>query len=273
MRRLAVAVTGGVAFIIASPLGCGQSAPLPSNREPPPCVSGASTGGCPCVDGDVEPCGLSLGACRAGQRVCRSGTWQACAGAVGPSDEACNAIDDDCDGKVDDGFGVGEPCDGPDSDRCEDDVRTCKGCAEGADDVEVCNGHDDDCNGVVDTDCAAGTCTATLDVSEVSLSSATCFVDGLQSGAAGTLRMPCGGGSVAAQFGSMRFVGKVTGGALSLEANTEYPYRDGCTWKTKQRLSGSPGSGTLTYAYEEVAVGKDCLTPCTATGSVRVGWQ
>jgi hypothetical protein len=67
--------------------------------------------------------------------------------------ETCNGVDDDCVGGVDDPFGVGDPCDGDDADRCDDDVIACNAAGDGTDCVdqggalvEVCNGADDDCD-------------------------------------------------------------------------------------------------------------------------------
>jgi hypothetical protein len=80
--------------------------------------------------------------------------------------EQCNGVDDDCDGATDDGdngcggvcpldFAPGAPCDGPDTDPCEDDAYVCDGpaavsCTTGDDSVETCNGVDDDCDGETD---------------------------------------------------------------------------------------------------------------------------
>jgi hypothetical protein len=53
-----------------------------------------------CYDG---PSGtLDLGNCRAGTRSCAAGMLGPCLGAVLPSVETCNEIDDDCNGQVDD---------------------------------------------------------------------------------------------------------------------------------------------------------------------------
>ena len=73
--------------------------------------------------------------------------------------ELCNGIDDNCDGKVDEGFaGVGDACDGSDGDQCADGQYVCNPdglgvyCLEapGTGKIELCNGLDDDCNGVTD---------------------------------------------------------------------------------------------------------------------------
>jgi hypothetical protein len=96
-----------------------------------------------------------------------TGPTTACAGAVNPSQEICNNLDDDCDGVIDQGTNgcggvctlpndVSAPCDGDDADLCKEGVFMCDGlnsvkCVETAPvNVEVCNGRDDDCNGIVD---------------------------------------------------------------------------------------------------------------------------
>src|SRR5256885_636601 len=73
-----------------------------------------------------------------------------------PKAETCNKQDDDCDGKVDEGFSVGAACDGPDTDLCKEGTIACAAdgtafCTDAtANNVERCNSFDDDCNGVVD---------------------------------------------------------------------------------------------------------------------------
>lgn len=63
-----------------------------------------------CVPGETEECGavgsegefLDVGECRVGLRVCNPrAQWEACAGSVEPEPEACNGLDDDCDGATD----------------------------------------------------------------------------------------------------------------------------------------------------------------------------
>ncbi|MCA9546352.1 MAG: hypothetical protein KC613_18230, partial [Myxococcales bacterium] len=49
------------------------------------------------------PCGGAMGVCRPGERTCEGGAWQACTG-VEPGIDICNVRDDDCDGRIDEGF-------------------------------------------------------------------------------------------------------------------------------------------------------------------------
>lgn len=111
--------------------------------------------GCSCVNGMMQPCGTDVGACTAGMQACTGGVWGTCNG-IDPTAEVCNATDDDCDGMIDEGFGLGAPCDGADTDLCPEGTTLCDGmggtlCTDTSGDiVELCNGDDDDCDGMTD---------------------------------------------------------------------------------------------------------------------------
>ncbi|MBK9033972.1 MAG: hypothetical protein IPL61_22345 [Myxococcales bacterium] len=117
------------------------------------------------------------GECQFGVLACQP-TGLVCVGAVGPVPELCNALDDNCDGNVDEAFPtLGTACDNGQLSVCrQTGVVVCAPggagvvCTAGAGvpGVETCNNIDDDCDGTVDegplplvgTECApaTGTC-------------------------------------------------------------------------------------------------------------------
>ncbi len=75
-----------------------------------------------------------------------------------PTTEICNGLDDDCDGLVDEGFGVGDVC-STGVGACAalgqivcgiDQLGTECNAVAGSPSAEACNGLDDDCDGTVD---------------------------------------------------------------------------------------------------------------------------
>ncbi|WP_348652812.1 hypothetical protein [Polyangium sp. 6x1] len=243
---------------------------------PPPAEGEGGGGGipAPCVDGVIAACGLDVGVCSPGTRVCVGDTFGPCQGAVGPFEEACNELDDDCDGVVDNGFGVGEACDGDDSDACADDVMTCGGCTHGTNNVEICNGKDENCNGIIDADCEVGNCEPTLVVTGSTPSSPNCVDFPVEAGSKGVIQYPCGGGAVTATMGSIQFTGTVQNGVVALSGTAQIIGPDGCTWQMNHFIDGNIPSGTLTYSYTEFVVmgGPFCWQPCTEIGEVEIKW-
>jgi hypothetical protein len=91
--------------------------------------------------------------CPEGTYSCVGGS-QSCSDTSGDDLDICNGVDDDCDAASADGSedtSVGQSCDGPDSDLCEEGTTSCTGgaivCSDtSSDNLDVCNGVDDDCD-------------------------------------------------------------------------------------------------------------------------------
>lgn len=113
--------------------------------------------GCSCIGDTVVACGVDpalhgVGECRVGVQTCGGGAFNICTGAVAPSPEVCNGLDDDCNATV--------PFDELDADG--DGIAPCTGdCNDGnaavfPGAVESCNDRDDDCNDGADEDFFVG---------------------------------------------------------------------------------------------------------------------
>lgn len=246
---------------------------------------GLGGGGSPpelCI-GEEQPCGSDVGECSLGVATCLAdGSFGPCVGDVGPVEELCNDKDDDCDGVIDNGFGIGEACDGPDNDECFDDVRSCAGCSKGPDILETCNGIDDNCNGEVDSDCDVGDCSPTLEVTGSVPSNPGCQDFPIEKGSDGVINYPCDGGPVTATLnatdGTQVFLsGSVTpNGVVSLTGFVEFIAEfDGCFWRVDHFIDGSIPSGTVQYFYQETLLTPQpnaCWSPCTENGTVDIHW-
>ena len=148
----------------------------PVRRRPPPRLSDCQDGHQrKCFPGDAKLVGVGI--CKAGNQVCKDGSWEACKGYVPPKRETCDKLDNNCDGKVDEN-GICGSCkpgqtkdcyDGPagtkDKGICKGGKQTCTSqrawgpCEKTTTpQKEVCNKKDDDCDGKTDEDGVCGSC-------------------------------------------------------------------------------------------------------------------
>lgn len=96
---------------------------------------GSPDEGCACTSGQKQSCypgplgSGNQGVCKPGTQLCVNGVWSpGCEGAVLPSSEKCNGLDDDCNGKADDGNpGGGGACTTGLAGPCASGTHACEG--------------------------------------------------------------------------------------------------------------------------------------------------
>ena len=161
-------------------LECAAAGDLICSTDPGGSVYEVSPEVCNDADDDCDGAideGLNLGGLCAAVGICSAGVFECaadgrviCSTGPGASEdeaaiEACNQIDDDCDGRADEDFSLGQACDGRGAcgagtrECAADGSARCSTEASGSDDEsfpEGCNGSDDDCNGAVDDGAACG---------------------------------------------------------------------------------------------------------------------
>ncbi len=112
------------------------------------------------------PTNCGTGACASiGQLQCVNGAEVNTCTPAQPSPELCDGLDNDCDGQTDEDFPtLGNACDGPDTDLCEEGNIICSAnssgveCSDTTDDTqEICDGQDNNCNGLIDEGFISGT--------------------------------------------------------------------------------------------------------------------
>ncbi len=132
---------------------CGDATTIDGQHATKQCQP--SSGTCDCIAataGQQVPCDVTnnLGRCT-GVSVCRPPEGYGACSARTPTAEACNGLDDDCDGLTDEDLGDLSCGQG----ECRRSAAACanntpQACVPGTPGVESCNGRDDDCDGTVD---------------------------------------------------------------------------------------------------------------------------
>jgi hypothetical protein len=117
-------------------------------------------------------------------------------------------------------------------------------------------------------------CSHGVVITSLTRSSPSCFTDTVVSvGQHGTLTFPCeSSGPASLRIGSSTFDGALVGAKIEVCTGTQFPWNDGCTWTSAQRVSGNLSSGELVFTYGEApkAGQHGCASACTATGQVRL---
>nr|WP_240806783.1 MopE-related protein [Polyangium spumosum] len=130
--------------------------------EPGECCTFGDLKWCPPPGASCNGTGGLTAPCNTGKLVCQGLQKWVCATPNPPTPEACDGLDNDCNGLVDDGSisQVGDPC-GSDTGECQSGALACAaGVLDCVGDIgptqELCDGKDNDCDGTIDNGVQAG---------------------------------------------------------------------------------------------------------------------
>lgn len=113
-----------------------------------------------CISGNTESCGNNIGICENFIQTCTYGFWGECEWGIGPTNETCNNLDDNCNGIIDEECecspnGINRSC-GLNLGVCKFGYQICtegiwSKCMEDIGPTnETCNNLDDDCDSLID---------------------------------------------------------------------------------------------------------------------------
>jgi hypothetical protein len=116
------------------------------------------------------------------------------------------------------------------------------------------------------------TCKVKVTIGSFVLSNMLCTVDApFQVGDTGDLTFACDKGPAKLVFAKGEFTGTSDMCVLHLTRTTQFPFQDGCTWQSDQKMDGTLGM-KLKYTYSEKPIsGQFCSMPCTVDADLTFG--